>query len=93
MDLCTISQGLGIFVTGMSCRLPYMLSTKQLFCFDRREVLQNVLLSGDDLLSKIMFNRSEERSFPVTYTQGIQSADSIHAVNLLTSGLFTVNSM
>ncbi len=25
--------------------------------------------------------------------QGFQSADSIHAINLLTSGLFTVNTM
>ncbi len=27
------------------------------------------------------------------YLQGIQSAGSIHVVNLLTSGLFTVNAM
>ncbi len=27
------------------------------------------------------------------HNQGFQSADSIHAINLLTSGLFTVNTM
>ncbi len=27
------------------------------------------------------------------YDQGFQSADSIHAINLLTSSLFTVNTM
>ncbi len=29
----------------------------------------------------------------MVYKQGFQSADSIHAINLLTSGLFTVNTM
>ncbi len=32
-------------------------------------------------------------SFNVLHDQGFQSADSIHAINLLTSGLFTVNTM
>ncbi len=30
---------------------------------------------------------------PQSEGQGFQSADSIHAINLLTSGLFTVNTM
>ncbi len=50
--------------------------------------LSNTMLSWL-LVSLIMYSSL----FPGFQSQGFQSADSIHAINLLTSALFTVNTM